>query len=242
MPWCSGLEFDDGWCTGEESVGTSAIIALVIGLLSATHCVGMCGGIVGALGFSLPESTRRRLGRFLIFTLAYNAGRVLSYSLAGMLLGGLAGVAGHYWSNLGLLLRISAALITIAIGLHMMGVSPWLAVVERFGEPLWRWIEPLGRRLLPVRSLGRAFGFGLVWGWLPCGLVYAMLLNAPAQGGALGGALYMGLFGLGTLPVMVASGLLVTGSRGLFGRNEIALLGGALVVALGVYSLLSIGI
>jgi sulfite exporter TauE/SafE len=238
----SAFDVDDGRCSGEGFVGTSAIIALVVGLLSATHCVGMCGGIVGALGFSLPGATRRRPGRFLIFTLAYNAGRVLSYSLAGMLLGALGGVVAIHSTGIGLLLRVLAALITMAIGLHVMGVSPWLAAMERFGEPLWRRIEPFGRRLLPVRSLGRAFGFGVVWGWLPCGLVYAMLLNAPAQGGALGGGLYMALFGLGTLPVMVGSGLLVTGFRGLLGRCELALFGGALVVALGLYSLLSIGI
>ena len=223
-------------------MSTSALIAVVVGLLSATHCVGMCGGIVGALGFSLPESTRRRPGRFLLFTLAYNGGRVLSYSLAGMLLGGLGGLVDLRLAGVGLLLRLLAALVTISIGLHLIGLWPWFAAIERFGEPFWRWVEPFGRQLLPVRSLRRAFAFGMVWGWLPCGLVYAMLLNAPAQGGALGGALYMALFGLGTLPLMVGGGLLTAGFRGLLVRQEVVRLGGGFVVALGLYSLLSLGI
>jgi hypothetical protein len=135
-------------------------------------------------------------------------------------------------------LRLLAALLTVAIGLYLMGAWSRLALIERFGEPLWRLIEPLGRRLLPVRSVPRAFAFGLVWGWLPCGLVYAMLLNAPAQGGPLAGGLYMMLFGIGTLPVMVGSGLMTAGLRTLIARREVAIVGGGLVVALGLYSLL----
>jgi len=223
-------------------LSTSTLIAVVVGLLSAMHCVGMCGGIVGALGFSLSEETRRRPLRFLIFTLAYNVGRVLSYSLAGMLFGALGGLADLRVAGAGLVLRVLAALVTIAIGLSLMGIWPGLSAIERLGEPLWRWVEPLGRLLLPVRSLRQAFGFGVVWGWLPCGLVYAMLLNAPAQGGAAGGALYMALFGLGTLPVMVSAGLLTTGFRRLLVRQEVARLGGGVVVSLGLYSLLSQGI
>lgn len=219
-------------------MNSDVAIAVLVGLLSAAHCVGMCGGIVGALGFSLPASARRRPQRFLAFTLAYNAGRVLSYTLAGALLGGVGVLVSQETALAALLLRLLAALVTVAIGLYLMGAWSRLALIERFGEPLWRLIEPLGRRLLPVRSVPRAFAFGLVWGWLPCGLVYAMLLNAPAQGGPLAGGLYMMLFGIGTLPVMVGSGLMTAGLRTLIARSEVAIVGGGLVVALGLYSLL----
>lgn len=218
-------------------MSTNAIIALLVGLLSAAHCVGMCGGIVGALGFSLPAETRSRPRRLLAFTLAYNGGRLMSYCIAGALLGGIGVAISDEWAFVGLILRTIAALVTIAIGLYLIDVWPRLSVIERVGEPLWRMVEPLGRRLLPVSSLSRAFGFGLVWGWLPCGLVYAMLLNAPAQGGALAGGLYMALFGIGTLPVMVGSGFMVVGLRDLLARRAVALVGGGLVVAIGLYSL-----
>ena len=91
----------------------------------------------------------------------------------------------------------------------------------------------------PIGSLPRAFAFGFVWGWLPCGLVYAMLLNTPAQGSALAGAVYMALFGIGTLPVMVGSGLVIVTLRNLLARRLVAALGGGLVVVLGLYSLLT---
>jgi sulfite exporter TauE/SafE len=220
-------------------VNSGAVIALVVGLLSAAHCVGMCGGIVGALGFSLKPTIRQHRHRLLALTLAYNAGRVLSYAVAGALLGSVGVALGESWAFVGVLLRTVAALVTVAVGLYLMGIWSRLAAIERLGEPIWRAVEPLGRRLLPIKSFGRAFAFGLVWGWLPCGLVYAMLLNAPAQGGALAGGLYMAMFGIGTLPVMVGSGLVVVGLRNLLARPIVAILGGGLVVVLGLYSLVS---
>jgi sulfite exporter TauE/SafE len=220
-------------------VNTSAVIAMLVGLLSAAHCVGMCGGIVGALGFSLQSAKRQRPNRLFALTLAYNAGRVLSYSVAGTLLGGIGVAVGDSWAFIGFLLRTVSALVTVAIGLFLMGIWPRLAAIERMGEPIWHAIEPLGRRLLPIHSLGRALAFGLVWGWLPCGLVYAMLLNAPAQGSAVAGGIYMAMFGIGTLPVMVGSGLVMVGLRNLLAHRAVAILGGALVVLMGLYSLVS---
>jgi hypothetical protein len=227
------------------------VIAPVVGLLSTLHCIGMCGGIVGALSFSLPQAERRRGGRLLAFTLAYNAGRVLTYALAGALFGGLGALALAAGETLWMtrLLRAGAALVTIGIGLYIIGWFPRFAAVERIGEPLWRLIEPLGRRLLPVRTLPRAFLFGAVWGWLPCGLVYAMLISAPARAGALDGAVYMALFGLGTLPAMAGAGLLSGRVLGVTGgpyggtiRRRLQLAGGGLVVMLGAFPLISQGI
>jgi hypothetical protein len=215
---------------------------LLVGLLSAAHCIGMCGGIAGALGFSLPGRARGQRRRFLSFILAYNGGRVLSYGIAGGLLGSVGMLVNDGWVLLGVLLRVGAAVVTVALGLYLMGIFPRLAHIERFGEPLWRRIEPLGRRLLPVQTLHRAFAVGMVWGWLPCGLVYAALLNTPAQGGPIAGAVYMTAFGIGTLPVMAGSGLMAAGLRGLFARRAVAILGGGLIVVLGLYSLFSQGI
>ena len=182
---------------------------LLIGLTSALHCVGMCGGIIGALSLGLDPAVRAHRGRLLVHVTGYNLGRVLSYAAAGALAGGLgSGLAGGLAGGTGhRLLALASAALLVAIGLHLAGWFPAFARVEQLGRPLWRRLEPVGRRLLPVRSPGQALAFGLVWGWLPCGLVYATLLLATAAGSAAGGALTMALFGLGTLPATLATGL-----------------------------------
>ncbi|WP_275096418.1 sulfite exporter TauE/SafE family protein [Sedimenticola hydrogenitrophicus] len=185
-------------------------LAFTVGLFSAVHCIGMCGGIMGALSYGLPPELRQNSLRFLLFLLAYNSGRVLSYAAAGALIGLLGGTLlealgpgqGHRW------LQWIAALIMVLIGLHVAGWLPRLAQVERIGAPLWRRLEPLGRRLMPVQSIPQALAYGAVWGWLPCGLVYTMLISTATKVGPLSGALYMAAFGLGTLPAVVATGLL----------------------------------
>jgi sulfite exporter TauE/SafE len=185
-------------------------LAFVVGLLSALHCIGMCGAILGALTWSLSAETRARSGPLTAFLLAFNLGRIASYGVAGALFGWLGATLMADGARVWLydLLRLLAALAMVGIGLYLAGWFPRFAAVERLGEPLWRRIEPLGRRLLPVRTLGRATLYGAVWGWLPCGLVYTMLIGAPAQGGPWAGALYMTLFGAGTLPVLLLGGLL----------------------------------
>lgn len=185
-------------------------LAFTVGLLSALHCVGMCGGIMGALSYGLPQEIRQNSSRFLLFLLVYNSGRILSYAVAGALLGSVGGMLlevlgpgqGHRW------LQWAAALIMVLIGLHIAGWLPRLAEVERAGVPLWRQLEPLGRRLMPVRSLPQALAYGAVWGWLPCGLVYTMLISTATRTGPVAGAMYMTAFGLGTLPAVMATGLL----------------------------------
>ncbi|HXK55571.1 MAG: sulfite exporter TauE/SafE family protein [Gammaproteobacteria bacterium] len=185
-------------------------LAFTVGLLSTLHCAGMCGGIVGALSYGLPPEIRRNTALLSLFLLIYSSGRILSYVIAGALMGtigsGLLQMLGpgqgHRW------LQWTAALIVTLIGLHITGWLPRLALVERMGVPLWRKLEPLGRHLLPVSTLPRALGYGLVWGWLPCGLVYTMLLSTASRAGSLDGALYMLAFGLGTLPAVLATGLL----------------------------------
>jgi len=222
-------------------LNSAYVIAPVVGLFSALHCIGMCGGIVGALTFSLPDGVRRQPRRLLAFTLAYNAGRIVSYALAGALFGwfGALVFAAANAGPAAWLLRLAAAVITVAVGLYIAGWLPHFARVERLGEPLWRALEPLGRRLLPVHTLGRAALYGAVWGWLPCGLVYAMLIAAPAQSSMLGGALHMALFGLGTLPVMLGTGMLAGRLRGWTGNSALRQLAGLGVVGLGLFTLLS---
>ncbi len=183
--------------------------ALLVGLFGGVHCVGMCGGIVGALTLGVAGATQRGTVAMLPYHLAYNLGRLASYTLAGALAGGLGGalfslVSVHQAQSM---LQLFAGLFMFALGLYLAGWWGGLARIERVGGVLWRRLEPVGRRFLPVTSPAQAFGVGLVWGWLPCGLVYSVLVWALASGSALDGALLLLSFGIGTLPALLLMGV-----------------------------------
>jgi hypothetical protein len=195
--------------------------ALLAGFLGSTHCVVMCGGIVGALctglgkngvGADFSSSAQQPRGKSApapFFLLAYNAGRISSYVIAGAIAGALGAGAGSFFSihdahRIG---RVVGALFLVGFGLYLFGFPAVLAPLERAGEKIWRRIEPLGRRFLPPKHLGHALGLGLVWGWLPCGLVYSTLVLAATAGGPAAGMRTMLAFGLGTLPMLLAMGL-----------------------------------
>ena len=187
----------------------SLLFALTVGLVSSLHCLGMCGSIIGALSFGLPADIRQNRWQFIAYLLAYNTGRITSYAVAGALIGGLGmtvftSISPRYGHSL---LQWIAAAFMVAIGLYFVGWFSRFALVENIGRPLWRKLEPLGRRLLPVQSPVKALLFGLIWGWLPCGLVYAAIVYAAASGSAVDGALFMVFFGLGTLPAVLSAGI-----------------------------------
>ena len=213
--------------------------AFLVGLLGAPHCIGMCGGIVSALTFGLPPEKRLNLASMTPYLLAYNLGRVFSYVAAGAAMGALgvlfAQVLPVYYAQHVLLLL--AGVIMILLGLYLGGWWMLLGRLEKIGALLWRRIEPVGRKLLPVRTPGRALAVGLVWGWLPCGLVYSMLVYAVASGSALKGAGLMLAFALGTLPNLLAMGLLA-GAAARLARSETARrVAGATVIVFGLYTL-----
>ncbi len=212
--------------------------AFVVGLLGGVHCVGMCGGIVGALTFGLPEDRRSLVG-MLPFQLAYNIGRLSSYVIAGAIMGGvgmlLAQLMPIYYAQR--LLLAVAGLFMILLGLYLAGWWMLLARVERAGGVLWRRIEPLGRRLLPVKRPSQALLVGLLWGWIPCGLVYSMLVNAVAAGGALQGAGLMLAFAIGTLPNLLLIGALAGAAARLSQATGLRRAAGGMVILFGLYTL-----
>lgn len=174
--------------------------ALLLGLAASGHCLVMCGGISAALGIATVKGANGRpLPRLLV---GYQLGRVASYTLAGLLLGGVfGGLIGLLDSDdLRRALRVLAALALLMGALVAFGGvrEPGFGV----GRRLWSRIAPLGRRLLPVTTLPRSFAFGMVWGFMPCGFVYTVLLIATVQLDAARSALTMAAFGLGTLPAM----------------------------------------
>lgn len=206
--------------------------AVVLGLLGGGHCLGMCGGLMGALTMAIPLEQR---GRRLQLLLAYNLGRILSYGCAGLLLG----LGGWALANspAAMLLRIVAGLLLICMGLYLGGWWSGLTRIEALGRGLWRYIQPMSKRLLPVTSLPRALLLGALWGWLPCGLVYSTLLWAASQGSALDSALLMLAFGLGTLPVLIASGLAAQRLNQLLRQRSVRMAGGVLVIIFGLWTL-----
>lgn len=219
-------------------MGPDLLGALLVGLFGGVHCLGMCGGIVGALTLGQARGSAGRPA-FWRLQLAYNLGRLASYAAAGALAGGvgllLAGVGPL--DQVQRLLDGLAGLFMILLGLYLAGWWSGLARLERAGGRLWRHIEPLGRRLLPVRDTGHAFLLGMVWGWLPCGLVYSVLVWSLSAGGPFHGALLMGAFGLGTLPNLLLMGAAAGWLAGWLRRPLVRQTAGGLVVLLGVLML-----
>jgi sulfite exporter TauE/SafE len=222
---------------------------LVTGFLSGVHCLGMCGGIVGAfasVGPSAPVAPRPRRASFareLARQLAFNAGRIASYSVAGAIAGALGGAGSALAGVLSwqVALYVLANLMLVLVGLYLAGASAWLGRAETIGAPLWRRLQPLAARLLPARTLPQSIAAGLVWGWLPCGLVYAALAAAVLTGSPVRGALAMAAFGLGTLPNLLAAGLAAARLRAFAARRGVRLAAGGVVLGFGVFGLINAG-
>ncbi len=214
-------------------------LAFMVGLLSSLHCIGMCGGIMGALGYGLPLDIRSRNSRLLLYLGLYSLGRILSYSVAGALMGLLGGELFRFLGgdSARLWLQWAAGLVMVAIGLNLAGWWPPLARIEHLGAPLWQRLEPWGRRLLPVRSPLQAVLYGMIWGWLPCGLVYTMLLSSVARSGMTEGALYMAAFGVGTLPAIVAAGAVAARLRKVARVPYLKQSVGVMIIAFGLATL-----
>ncbi|WP_416884788.1 sulfite exporter TauE/SafE family protein [Marinospirillum sp.] len=183
------------------------ITALIAGFLGGGHCIGMCGGIVSALSFALPPS-QRQPARIASLMLAYNLGRIGSYTLAGALVGGLGQFLMGSIQEVTQLLSWIAVVVLLLMASYIGQWWTGLTRLEHLGRYLWRYLEPLGRRLMPVTHPGQALLIGTLWGWLPCGLVYSMLILALSSGSAAQGALLLFVFGLGTLPTLLLTGAL----------------------------------
>lgn len=213
--------------------------AFLLGLFSTVHCIGMCGGIIGALSLSLPVEVRNHKPRLFIFVTTYNIGRLLSYTLAGLVAGAVGtGVLASTGFDQGhAILQYVGVAMMVAIGIYLAGWLPQLAIIEKIGIPLWQKLEPIGRKLLPVASLPKALAYGLIWGWLPCGLVYFVLIWALTAGDAFHGALIMLAFGLGTLPTLITAGFMTSWVTR-FARNPTArVIVGLLIIAMAIGSL-----
>jgi sulfite exporter TauE/SafE len=210
------------------------LAALLTGLLGSAHCVGMCSGISGMFAIHAQQSSIRAR---LPLAIAYNLGRVSSYALLGLIAAFLGSTAISAIPVLAGPVRFIGGLVIMLVGLQIAFDWRVLKPLERMGSTIWSGISPLAQRLVPVTNLPRALGLGLLWGWLPCGLVYSVLLIAAASNGAANGALVMLAFGAGTMPAMLVTGM-GTAQLARMMRKKSARLGlGLLIVALGLATL-----
>jgi len=220
----------------------------LVGLLGGIHCAGMCGGIVAVMGASagrrpLPipvrAASRPAAVRPLGLLLAYNLGRLTSYTLAGALAGALGSSAALLRHVLPLqqVAFVATNLLLVAIGLQLAGALR-LAAPEAAGAALWRRLQPVAAGLLAADTPTRALRAGLVWGWVPCGMVYGVLIAALMSGSPLEGAALMLAFGVGTLPNLLLLGAGAAAGRRWLARPGLRVAAGLLVAAFGIAGLL----
>lgn len=206
---------------------TQAGTAFLLGLSGAGHCLGMCGGIAAALNLGGARSP--------VITLAYHIGRIASYTALGALLGLAAGSVDIIPWTMGL--RYLAGLLLIAMGLYIADWWQGMAMLERAGTKLWQPVQQLSSKLLPIRHWAQGFALGLCWGLMPCGLIYSSLTWAATAQDATTAALMMMLFGLGTLPAMLATSLGANQLQEFLRRRELKLAIALLLIASGLWTL-----
>ncbi|MEW6992259.1 sulfite exporter TauE/SafE family protein [Colwelliaceae bacterium 6441] len=177
--------------------------AFIIGFLGGGHCIAMCGGITTMLTTALPQQNASKLP----YLLSYNFGRIFSYATIGAIAGYSGSLAVKSLGFPILTLKFIAGTFLILLGLYIGQWLMWLTKIEFIGKKLWQVISPLSKKLLPINSVNKSLFLGMLWGWLPCGLVYSTLTWSLASGSAMNGGLIMTFFGLGTLPALLTVSL-----------------------------------
>ena len=216
------------------------IAAWLAGIAGSMHCLAMCGGLSGALVLRVRRGGAST-GRMITHTAAYQLGRLASYGLAGALGAGALGVLPALvdLEPLSLALRALAGLVLIGAAIGILFKWRPLAHIEQLGGRLWRHIAPLSRNLSADRLSGSLL-LGMLWGWLPCGMVYSMLLVAALAGTPAKGAATMLCFGLGTLPAILSAGLASAQILSLsVGRQRLNAVFGSLLLALGIMTVIA---
>jgi sulfite exporter TauE/SafE len=208
--------------------------ALVAGLVGSAHCLGMCAGISGLFAVKAEAASMRAS---VPTAFVYNAGRVITYAVLGAIVAAFGSVIIKASPNLAVSIRMLSGIIIILVGLQVAFNLRALRVIERMGGTLWAKIAPAAQKLVPVDSLPKAFGLGLIWGWLPCGLVYSVLMIAATSASPAGGAATMVAFGIGTMPAMMLSGLGAARVSTAMQRRGTRLGLGILVIVMGLLTI-----
>ena len=216
-----------------DTPALSFLSVFVVGVFSGVHCLGMCGGIVAALSFGMTEQAgfARKVG----FLALYNLGRITSYTFAGVLVGWIGAITTQQFAshNLHQILQTISGVFMILMGLYLARWWLILTRLEKVGGFVWRRIEPVARRFIPIRGYPQALLVGILWGWLPCGLVYSMLSMSLTSSSAVQGGLIMLSFGLGTLPNLMLMGLFASSLQKFMQHRYVRIVAGLLVIVMG---------
>ncbi len=206
----------------------------LLGFFGGGHCAGMCGGLSSAFVLQLPPNLNRA-GLIILL----NLGRVGSYVLIGLILGlvGQVGISLDETRWLQNILYVAANVLLLLLGLYLAGISSMATKIEGLGRPVWKHLNPVLNKLLPIRSVPACFAVGMLWGWLPCGLVYSASLYALGSGNAWHGGLYMLAFALGTLPNLLAMGFFAAQLKSFLQNRKVRFIAGLLVAAWAVWRL-----
>ncbi len=213
------------------------VSAFVVGLLGSVHCVGMCGGIAGALAVGIPTNHSSRGTQFGLM-ICLSVGRLLSYGIAGLIAGGIGfSVVAWLGPRSHLVFSVLSGAMMICLGFYIAGLWFGLQVIERGGLVLWRRVSVFTRAFMPIDHIGKALMLGLLWGAIPCGLVYSALVWALGVGNAWHSALLMMAFGLGTLPMMVTVSHCAASGNHFLAQPWIRRVAGGLIVAYGLWTM-----
>lgn len=206
--------------------------AFVTGLLGSAHCFGMCAGLSGL--FAVNASVASLRAQFPM-AVTYNVGRILSYAFLGAVVATVGQTVVTAIPNMAAPVRLVSGLLIVVVGLQVAFGWRFLAPLESAGAKIWQHIAPAAKSLLPVTSMPKALGLGLLWGWLPCGLVYSVLLLAATTANGINGALVMTAFGAGTMPAMIMTGISASKLSQFMSRKRLG--AGLLIVLIGVLTL-----
>lgn len=203
--------------------------AFVTGLLGSAHCLGMCGGISGLFAVNVSVAS---LKTQFPKAIAYNTGRIVSYAILGAAVAVLGKTLVAGIPDIAAPVRFASGVLIILVGLQLAFGWRILAPLESAGAKIWNRIAPAAKGLVPVESVAQALGLGLIWGWLPCGLVYSVLLLAATTAEPTSGGLVMIAFGLGTMPAMIATGMSASKLAQFMSGKRLG--AGLLIIVLGI--------
>ena len=205
--------------------------ALLLGLAGSTHCISMCGGVHASL--SVQKDNKRPTVR----AIAFSSGRIMSYGLVGLIVGSASFAVQSIHPGFGIAARLIAGLMLIAMALYIGRWWMGLTALEKIGRMVWRHIQPITQSFTPAKSVSQTFALGMLWGWLPCGLVYSALAWASQAAHPTHTAVLMLSFGLGTLPSMLGITWLAQQARAFFSHQWVRQINAAMLLIFALWTL-----
>lgn len=210
--------------------------SFIFGLLSSFHCVGMCGGIISFL--SIYSSNNKH--NFILYNFLYNISRIFSYGLIGVFFYSFGFFLFDY-SNIYFIKisKIISACLIILIGFYLINFNYFLFFLDNFFNKFFNFFNFFSKKILKIKSPLKDFLLGIIWGNLPCGLVYSVLILSIVSGSLIKSFLLMIFFGLGTLPAVFFTGVFYKNLKNNFLKNNyIIKFFGYLIILNGFYLLI----